>query len=191
MSQNQELVSFPFTPYLAKYLYHLVQNQPVETDDGFYKHLDVNMSSPDARFIRIVMQRKQIPGLQASNSRGFRFTIRIPKYVDQYADYVEDSRTKAIWIDEQTAKIIHDHFDSRFRDHFCSFISGAIFGANGKRTSLKKSITFFMQAYGINKYDGINYEQLLKIYKRKISPLKQPIYTRVSANSAENPKTSA
>lgn len=188
MNQNQELVSFPFKPYLAKFLFYLSENRIIEGDDAYYRNLDLNMKNPDSRFIRVLMTRKNIPGIKQMESKGFRFTVRIPKKSTQYNSVIEDSRTKAIWIDEETARIIHDHFDSKFRDHFCSFVAGAVHGSGNKRKAIKKAILFFMDKYDLHK-DSVeyNYDQLIKLYRRRNIPVKQPIYATKSQESKQKP----
>lgn len=181
MSQNQELVSFPFKPYLAKFLFHLTKNEVIETEEAYYKHLDINLRNPDARFIRILMERKQIPGIKNIASKGFQFTLRIPKQARNHTSYVEDSRTKAIWIDEQTAQIIHDHFDAKFRDHFCAFVAGSMYGSGYSRKSITSAIHFFMDEYDLDKKDpDYSFDRLVKLFKRKKMPLKGSIYGKNS-----------
>lgn len=181
MSQNQELVSFPFKPYLAKYLFHVAKNEVIETEEALYKHLDINLKNPDARFIRIMMERKSVPGLQSVPTKGFRFTVRIPKQARNHTQYVEDSRTKAIHIDEEMAELIHDHYDAKFRDHFCAFVAGAIHGSGYSRKSMTKAVTFFMDEYNLDKKDpDYSFERLVKLFKRKNMPLKGSIYAKNS-----------
>ena len=191
MSNNQELVSFPFKPYLAKYLFHMAKNEVIETDKAFYRELYLNMKSPDARFIRILMERKDVPGIHVLPPTGFMLTVRVPKHSAEFNDVVEDSRTKAIWIDEETAKIIHDHFDARFRDHFLSFVHGAVHGSGQKRKSLKKAILVFMGVYGLDRDDvDFNYDQMVKLYERRNSPLKSSIYTKNKEDEEAKPEAS-
>jgi hypothetical protein len=181
MSQNQELVSFPFKPYLAKYLFHVAKNEVIETEEALYKHLDINLKNPDARFIRIMMERKTIPGIQTFPSKGFRFTVRIPKYSKEHYNIIEDSRTKAILIDEETAELIHDHYDAKFRDHFCAFVAGAIHGSGYSRKSMTEAVTFFMDEYQLDKKDpDYSFDRLVKLFKRKNMPLKGIIYGKNS-----------
>jgi hypothetical protein len=191
MSNNQELVSFPFRPYLAKYLFHIAKNEVIETEQALYRNLDLNMKSPDARFIRILMERKDVPGLQTLPPTGFRLTVRVPKHSAEFNDVVEDSRTKAIWIDEETAKLIHDHFDARFRDHFLAFVHGAVHGSTKKRKTIKRAILTFMGVYGLHEDDvTYNYDQLNKLYERRNSPLKGNIYAKKEEDNAKKSETS-
>jgi len=191
MNTNQELVSFPFRPYLAKYLFYLANNEVIETDEAFYKHLDITMNNPDARFIRVLMQRCGIPGVAVYPMQGFRFTIRIPKQARKHTNYVEDSRTKAVWIDEETANIIQDHFDARFRDCFISFVSGHVQGSGSQRKSLKSGILFFMKVYDLEDETPYNYDQLAKLYERRNSPLKGTIYRPKKEDEDKKPDSDA
>lgn len=179
MKENQELVSFPFRPHLARYIFSLAKNEAIETEEAHYKHLDINMKSLDAKLIRLLMQRKDVPGAKHVDSKGFRLTVRIPKKCSNHTQLVEDSQTKSIWIDDETAEQIQDHFEARFRDHFIAFVSGAVYGTQGNRNSRKKAIIYFMETYGMLEPGSLyTFDQMAKLYERRNTPLKQNIYKK-------------
>lgn len=174
---NREFASFPFRPYLAKYLFYSCRNEVIETEDAHLRHLDIDLNSPDGQFLRILFTRADFPNIKEAK-KGFRLTIRIPKRTTQYEKFTEDGRSAPLVITDEAANIINDHYENRFRDGFISFVRGYIRGAEQKRGALKSAIIEFMKAYDINKGDGWTYESMRKFFQRSNSPLKIGIYAK-------------
>jgi len=183
---NQELISFPFRPYLAHYLFALSKKEVIETEEAYYKHLDIQLKSAEGKFLRVLCTTKRLPVIEVP-TKGYRLTIRIPKKSTIYPHIIEDSRSKTVWIDDETAELVQEHFDKWFRDHFVAFVSGAIYGSESERGILKRAIMYFMENYHLDQDNPYyNYEQMLKIYERSVTPLKGNIYSPKTKNSPED-----
>lgn len=171
----RELISFPFKPHLVRFLWQLCRNEVIETNEARYKHLDIDLRTPTGTFIRSLVTKTNFPKVPEP-SKGFRFTIRIPKRCKNHSDFIEDGRHSGLIIDEKTADLIQQHFETMFREHFVSFVMGAIIGSGQSRQSKKNAIVFFMDTYEL--HDVYTYEQLVKVYDRTNSPLKKSIYAK-------------
>lgn len=175
MNENRDLVSFPFQPHLAKFLFYTIKKEPIETEEARYKHLDIDLKSPDGRFIRILLEKADFPNIK-SKEKGFRFTVSIPKKTNSYHPYIEDGRYGSLQISEECALLINDHFESRFREHFVSYVAGFIQGSNCTKGAQHRAIENFLNEYDLNDPEGYNHEKLRKYYQRSFSPFKKNIY---------------
>jgi hypothetical protein len=177
--EKKDLISFPFRPHLAKYLFNLLQNEVIDTPEAYYRHLDIDMRSAEGRMLRMLCQpRKGRPRTQMP-TKGFRLTICIPKQARNHLHLATDSRRQAVWIDDETATLLQDHFEKRFREHFMSFVSGAVHGSGHSRGQLKKAILYFMDQYSLHDEESYyTYDQLLKYFKRRNTFIKPKIYRK-------------
>lgn len=184
MNPNQEKASFPFKPHLAKYLFYSIKGEVVETDEARYKQLDVDLNSPDGKILRILFTRVNYPNID-SVKKGFRLTVRVPNRSDKKFDkFIESSRYGSISIDEECAFLINELYEARFRDHFHTFVSGFIAGANGKRGSFKKALHIFCETYDLFNKDEFDPAKYIKFYQRTDSPVKKGIYDKPKPQSA-------
>ncbi|MCH8490024.1 MAG: hypothetical protein LAT81_08865 [Oceanicaulis sp.] len=138
--------------------------------------MDIDLRSPEGLFLRALLKKNPYPAKLKEPRKGFRFTIRIPKFSKEYFHQLEDGRYSDLVIDEKTADVIEKFFESRFRDHFISFVSGVVHGSGAKRNSLKNAILYFMEAYNV--HEVYTYDQLVKVYERSKTPLKKSIYDK-------------
>jgi len=183
MNSNQDLVSFPFRPYLAQYLFYTSKNQAISTNQAQFKHLDISIKNPDGFILRMLLERADFPVKEVKY--GFRLTIRIPKEPRYNEQFIEDGRYSGLVISEKAAAKINDFYEMRFRDHFVSYVAGSVFGSNKHRGAISSAIYQFMQTYGLSPEMGVNFEALVQLYKRSNSPLKNEIYSKSSGKTQQ------
>lgn len=183
MSLNREIVSFPFRPHLAKYLFYTIKNQVIESEDYYHKTLDIDLNSIDGEIIRLVLQRVDFPDLKKAK-QGFRLTVSVPRYPNnRMSKVMEDGRYGALEMPEAAIKVINDLYEIRFRDHFVTFVCGYVQGRNRRRGAIRQAIEEFMQIYDLLDC-GYSYEMLEKFYKRTNSPVKHGVYAKSKSLSS-------
>ena len=185
MNNNQDFVSFPFRPHLAQYLFYTIKNKAIESEEALYKNLDISLKSPDGFMLRTLMERADFPVKDVKY--GFRLTVRIPKQSRKNEMFTEDGRCRGLVITEKAAKVINDFYETRFQDHFVSFVAGSAFGSKQKRGSISNAIFHFMETYQLSPENGFNFQTMKKYYDRIESPLKKQIYETKNRKTPANP----
>lgn len=183
MNSNREIVSFPFKPHLAKYLFYSMKNEIVETEETLSRHLDIHCHSHDGFFLRSLFSKRDYPQLKQPE-KGYRLTVTIPKQ-SSHPDLVEDGRSSNLYLEDKVIKKINAHYEARFRDHFVSFVSGAVYGAGEKKRCRINAILFFMDRYDLHQHFTL--DQLSKYYDRTLIPTKS-LEKRTHKNKKGSPK---
>lgn len=183
-----QIISFPFRPYLAKFLFHsLSTKDAIEDALSCYKPLDVRLNSIDGKLIRMLMERLDHP-MKDKVKHGFRLWIQVTKRNPKLKPYIEDGRCSELALPEDAVKLINDMWEVRFRNHFVSFVSGAVRMSDKKKIRLE-AIKEFMNIYDLSPEDGITLDSLIKIYDRSLLPTKVSQYSKeFSATDTENLK---
>ncbi len=185
---SKELITFPFKPFLAKYLFHSLKSDIYELDGKCIRYLDIDLRSIDGFIIRMMLTKHNGPVLKSS-IKGYRLAIGINKYPgSKYLSLQADARNCGIEMTEEAAAKLIEYYTVRFLEHFDSFVSGYVLGTNKKRGALQNAIHLFLDKYDIQEEDGVTLAKLQKYYRRTQSTLKEPIYEmhKESIASKEN-----
>jgi hypothetical protein len=183
-NDNRQVVSFPFHPHLARYLFFLLTNDVEEDEEYLHRYLDVKLNSIDGRLIRLILERADFPGIKEVK-KGFRFKITVPRKTWRHSLF-ESGRTGELVFSEEAVKLINELYQTRFETDFLSFVCGSVHGKG--HGGLKSAILKFIEVYKLED-TSMNYEALKKMYQRTNSPLKKPIYAkRKSVKTAKETK---
>ena len=175
MSANQEIISFPFPAYLAKYLFVRIKKQSIENNFGIHKPLDIDLRSVHGVIIRMLLEKADYPNIDKVE-KGFRLFVTIPKSSAEYNQFVADARSSQLVMPPKAVKFLQDFYEEEFRAHYHNFVSGYVHGNNGKRYSIRQATEFFIETYQLQNL--ISYDSLVKFYHRVYSPLKKTIYAK-------------
>ena len=176
MADNQEIISFPFRPHLAKYLWALIKNDVLESEDQFHKPLDIDLRSIDGKLIRLLMERTDFPDIEKV-THGFRLYVSVPKNPVGHRSYLEDGRYNMLTLKPEAIELINDIYETRFRDHLITFISGYIRGKENKRGAINSAIQEFRKIYNLSESE-MSFDNMVAYYKRTNSPVKNSIYAK-------------
>lgn len=175
-----QIISFPFKPYLAKFLFYSISSkEAIEDALAYYKPLDVRLNSIDGKIIRMMMKRLDHP-MKDKIKHGFRLWIQVTKQNPKLKPYIEDGRYSELALPEDAIELINEMWEVRFRNHFISFVSGAVRMSNKKKVRLD-AIKEFMRIYDLTPEDGITIDALIKVYDRSLLPTKVAQYEKKSA----------
>lgn len=176
MSNNQQLVTFPFRPHLAHYLFYSLTNQVLYDEDFMYRHVDVDLKSYDGKYLRTLLERIDYPKIKKAKD-GFRLTISIPRNQKEYYNVMEDGKYAELDFPQEAITLINDYYEARFRDSMVCFVAGWTHGNKHKRGSVEPAIKVFMKIYHL--FDqGFTVDQFIQYYKRRNSPLKSSVYAK-------------
>ncbi len=181
-SSNQQLVSFPFPPYLAHFLFYSLTNEVLKTPDSLIRHMDVDLRSTDGFFLRTLMERADFPNIKKVDE-GFRITISVPREPRYWEPVMQDGRYSELYLPPKTIEAIIKHYETRFLDNLAHFIAGACFGNGFKRGSIEPAIKYWMEVYHLHEA-GFTLDQFKKFYNRANLPVKKNVYAK---SSAKNP----
>jgi len=175
VSSNQEIISFPFEPYLAKYLFVKIKKQSFENNYGVHKPLDIDLRSVHGKIIRMLLQKADFPNIDKVQ-KGFRLFVSIPKYSAEHNQFIEDARNSCLVMPPSAIRLLHELYEDQFRSDYHHFVTGYVRGNKGKRYSIRQATEIFIETYQLQ--DLIKYDTLVKFYARTHSELKVAIYDR-------------
>lgn len=181
MSNNREIISFPFRPHLALYLYTHITNQEIESLQHFHKPLDIDLRSPHGKIIRLLLERVDYPQVKKVK-KGFRFWVSIPKKAGNHPRLMVDGQRAGLAMPLQAVELINDLYEMIFRDHYLTFVHGYVHGNQGNRFSVRQATEIFIEKYDLE-LAHYTYDMLVKHYKRSHSPLKKSIYAKKNSET--------
>jgi len=175
MNGNRQIVTFPFKPHLAQYLFHSITNTIVSTEEAYHRTLDINLNSAHGQIIRLILKRADYPGINEVK-KGFSLTVTIPRY-NPNKRLMEDGRYNELIISEEAIELINTLFQIEFENHFMSYIAGRV--ASEKRGGLNNAIKTFVSTYNLGETE-FSFDRIRKMYHRANFPLKSAAYEKKS-----------
>lgn len=173
MSSAQQIVTFPFRPHLALFLFHSIKGEILQTADLQHKILYVNLNSPHGELIRLILTRANYPNIK-DVKQGFSLTISVPNR-NWNKPLMEDGRYNELVMDPAGIDMINSLYQVTFDNHLLSYIAGRV--ASEKRGGLKKAIEDFIDKYELQGTE-YTYEKICKMYHRSNFPLKSTAYAK-------------
>ena len=187
MSNNQQLVIFPFKPHLAHYLFYSLTNEIFYDDDSKFRHIDINLNSIDGKYIRMLLEKVNYPKAKEIKD-GYRLTVSIPRYNPNYTQTMVDGRSQKLDLSEEAIELLNEYYEVRFRESLLLFVAGAAYGNNYKRGSIEPAIKKFMEVYDLFSA-GYTVDQFIQLWKRRNFPLKKSVYEKKKVgNLIDSPK---
>ena len=185
MSKNQQLVTFPFRPHLALFLFHNLRGEIITSNEARHRVLHVDLRSIHGEIIRLILKRANYPGIE-SVKHGFALTVSVPKS-NWGKPLNEDGRYQQLIMDPAGVDMINKLYQIEFDNHLLSYIAGRV--ATEKRGGLKKAIEEFIDKYHLHETE-YTHDKIRKMYHRANFPLKSRAYAKKSsgiiANSPQN-----
>jgi hypothetical protein len=181
MNGNRQIVTFPFKPHLAQYLFNSISNTIISTEEAHHRTLDINLNSPHGQIIRLILKRADYPGI-SEVKKGFSLTVTIPRY-NPDKRLMEDGRYNELIISEEAIDLINTLFQIEFENHLMSYIAGRV--ASEKRGGLTKAIQTFVTAYNLGETE-FSFDRIRKMYHRANFPLKSSAYEKKAKGILSN-----
>lgn len=173
MSENQQLLTFPFKPHLAQYLFYTIKNEVYSDEEYRHRVIKINMSSIHGQIIRTILEKADYPDIKKAH-KGFALTVSIPKR-DHRKRLFTDGRSQELKIDPQAVELINHLYQIEFENSCISYIAGRVAGQ--KRGGLKDAIEQVIKIYHLQDTE-YNYDRIRKMYQRHKFPLKEAVYEK-------------
>ena len=158
---SREIISFPFKPHLARFLFEQLTTSTRSLGYSKLKPMDINLSSNLGKLIRRLLEKSYT---KIKVDEGFTIWVSVPSQVWGKND-MPDGRSSFLSLSEESAQIISDLFESIFRQNLVSFVDGGVAATDNERGVVISQIRLFMQKYKLIEED-LTEEMYRKMYYR-------------------------
>ena len=159
---SREIISFPFKPHLARFLFEQLTTSTRSLGYSKLKPMHIDLSSNLGRLIRRLLEKSY---KKVKVDQGFTIWVSVPSQVWGNKD-MPDGRSSFLSLNEESAEIISELFESMFRQNLTSFIDGGVAATYNKRGIVINQIRLFMQKYKLIEED-LTEEMYRKMYYRE------------------------